>query len=571
YTRAQVTRFSPRSLAILEIQSRRDLEIMEKIYANSVLLGDNGPDGWGIKYAQGDFNMTSDSKLFPPRPKWEAEGYRPDEYSRWLKGDWRPIGELWAELGMDPSRPLPVEVKIEDWLFDTAASVEERTGHARFVHGHFLKPGDVQRTPWRIRCVQPPYDALPVPRAEIPPGIILSRDADAWIREELTEDIAVPLYQGLMIWNYDCSFSGWVSGTGRSANWNPIEWKRKCVIPQYLVSMSDYNGREKAIKEAKLCLRRITTAVHQRTAVASLVPNFPCGDVASVVQPAAIKDRLLLAVAMNLFPVDFVAKKSCTYLHLDWHVVESLSMPRLPEEMVEYCLRLNCVIPNFSQLRIQMHALGFTHFAKPALTLEERLRVDAIVQSIGLCTLSLSLFETECLLTDCDWPLEYISRSNTPALDPKGFWRIDKDKEPELRHTVLTLIAFHDLEEKIRACGSDREKGIEAFLNQNDGEGWMLPETLRLADYGLGHDERAKHPQPVASRFGPRFYDWQLAQSAEESWRECHLHTRNLLGEAGYRQLLEDIESPKDGQKAPQVSEPPATYNHRKGEQGKLF
>ena len=127
--------------------------------------------------------------------------------------------------------------------------------------------------------------------------------------------------------------------------------------------------------------------------------------------------------------------------------------------------------------------------------------------------------------------------------DPKGFWRVDKDKDPELRHTVLTLVAFHDLEEKIRACGGDREKGIEAFLAQNDGEGWMLPETLRLADYGLGHDDRAKQPQPVASRLGPRFYDWQLAQSAEESWRECHLHARNLLGEDGYRQLLADIEA----------------------------
>jgi len=128
----------------------------------------------------------------------------------------------------------------------------------------------------------------------------------------------------------------------------------------------------------------------------------------------------------------------------------------------------------------------------------------------------------------------------TRTLYPKGFWRIDKDKDPELRHTVLTLVAFHDLEEKIRAAGGDREKGIEAFLNQNDGEGWMLPETLRLTDYGLGHDERAKHPQPVASRLGPRFYDWQLAQTADESWQECHLHARNLLGEEGYQQLLRE-------------------------------
>ena len=56
----------------------------------------------------------------------------------------------------------------------------------------------------------------------------------------------------------------------------------------------------------------------------------------------------------------------------------------------------------------------------------------------------------------------------------------------------------------------------------------MLPETLRLADYGLGHDDRAKEPQPVASRLGPRFYDWQLEQSLEESWEECERHAEIL-------------------------------------------
>ncbi len=150
YTRQQVERFSPKSRAILEIQSKRDLEILEKIYANSVLLGDEGPDGWGIRYAR-EFDMTNDSHLFPPRPQWEAKGYRPDEYSRWLLGDWRPIEELWEELGVDPSRPEPVEVELEDWLFDTTAGPERREAEARFVHGHWLKPGDVARTEWRVR------------------------------------------------------------------------------------------------------------------------------------------------------------------------------------------------------------------------------------------------------------------------------------------------------------------------------------------------------------------------------------------------------------------------------------
>jgi len=127
-------------------------------------------------------------------------------------------------------------------------------------------------------------------------------------------------------------------------------------------------------------------------------------------------------------------------------------------------------------------------------------------------------------------------------LDQKGLWRNQKEAHPEHRLTVLSLVAFSDLQEKIAACGGDVPAGIEAFSNQNDGEGWLLPETLRLADYGLGHDDRAQEHQPVRACFGPRFYDWQLAQTPEESWRECHLHARNLLGEEGYEALLREIE-----------------------------
>ena len=202
--RAQVERFSPRSKSILEIQSQRDLEILEKIYSNSVLLGDDSPDGWGIKYAR-EFDMTNDSKFFPPRPKWEAEGYRPDEYSRWLKGDWRPIGELWDELGIDPSKVQPLEPEVEKSLSNTET-----------IH-----------TPWKLRCAQPPYDTLPIPRADIPLGIILSRDADLWIKEDGIEDVALPLYEGRMIGQFDFSQKGWVSGKGRGAIWRDIHraWK----------------------------------------------------------------------------------------------------------------------------------------------------------------------------------------------------------------------------------------------------------------------------------------------------------------------------------------------------------
>lgn len=148
-------------------------------------------------------------------------------------------------------------------------------------------------------------------------------------------------------------------------------------------------------------------------------------------------------------------------------------------------------------------------------------------------------------MEDCDHPKHnFLDKAFSKKLSPKGFWRVDKGKDPELRHTILSLIAFHDLQ----------EKGLDAFLAQNNGEGWLLPETLRLADYGLGHDDRAKEHQPVASRLGPRFLPWQLQGTPEQSWAECERHAENL------RLLLGDlVEEPAPKPRRPAGAPPDYT------------
>ena len=583
YSREQVARFSPKSLAILEIQSQRDLEILEKIYTNSVLLGDDGPDGWGIKYAQGDFNMTSDSKLFPPRPKWEADGYRPDEYSRWLKGNWRPIDELWVDLGIDAANPRPAEIELEEWLFNTNAGIEERTTHTQHVHGYLLKPGDVQRTDWRIRCAQPPYDGLPIPRAEIPPGIILSREADAWISEDQIEDTALPLYEGRMIGQFDFSKKGWNSGSGRSAVWPEVPFYRKWIAPQYLMDIKTYENRCSDHVSPKIGYMDVSSATNARTMVASVLEDWPCGNRVNIFRPSGgIIEAMALCGVLNSIPYDWSLRQRVVGIIINYFIAAESPLPKcnnhnlMQTKIAELAYRLIYCGPALatSQLAfLKQRSVKILQEGaqQSALSDNERLRLITSIDAIVSVWFGLKSNDLIYMNHNCDHTSHSFTSSFYRTLNPKGFWRVDKDKDPELRRTVLTLIAFHDLEEKIRACGGDREKGIEAFLNQNDGEGWMLPETLRLTNYGLGHDERAKHPQPVASRLGPRFYDWQLTQSPEESWRECHLHARNLLGETGYKQLLADIESPNQVQTAPYLSEPPASYNQGKGKQGKLF
>lgn len=451
YPRARVSQFSPRSSAILEIRSERDLAVLEKMYRNSVLLGDQGPDGWGIKYAT-EFHMTNDSRLFPPRTEWERKGYRPNEYGMWIGPD---------------------------------------------------------------------------------------------------GDVALPLYEGRMIGQFDFSEKGWVSGRGRSAEWRDMPWESKRIEPQYLMALSTAIENDMPLG-IKAPMMNIASATNERTAICSVISSMPCNHALNPVRASPGKRNVELstiafAVVANSFAFDFLVRARLGGLNLSFFVLDETAMPTpsASEAVIEYGARLSFGHILFASFwRVLPRRLGD---ARPwrslwALSSYERRRLRCVVDAVVAHAFGLTGRDLAWILDECDYPTvmttsdEFASR-----LNQKGFWRVDKDQEPELRHTVLTQVAFHDLQ----------RLGLDAFLNQNDGEGWMIPETVRLADYGLGHGDRALEHQPVASRLGPRFLPWQLGQGVEESWEECARHAEKIQALLG---LTSDSPSP--------VSEsPPQPYS----------
>ena len=94
FTPDDVRKNSPKSLSLVELRSQRDLDIFRKIYDHSIRIGDNAP-GWEITYAT-EFHMTNDSRLFPTLEQWEAKGYKPDVFGRWIG----PDGEMWLSRYM---------------------------------------------------------------------------------------------------------------------------------------------------------------------------------------------------------------------------------------------------------------------------------------------------------------------------------------------------------------------------------------------------------------------------------------------------------------------------------------
>ena len=462
-TREQVSKFSPISLAILEITSESDLRLHSSIYSNCPILSSE-ESCVPVKYFNDEFHITKDSRLFPAIQKWVEDGFQYTEEGLWRKG----------------------------------------------------------------------------------------------------AESAVPLYEGRMIDAFDFSAKAWVSGKGRAAVWEQVDWSAKRFGPQYLMSLEDSRKSKYVdLRRPVVIYKKVTSSTNQRTLFATVSTRIPSCDTAPVLMPTSnsLADSLGLTGILNSLACDYTFRRRMSGVKVTWQYMSETPCPRashrlLPYQVAKLALAHYHFSPEWLALRLNLVDVRWKMLW--ACTGHERRRVRAIIDATVTSLYGLNAEDLGWITGGCDWPVASIcNKAFAKTLDSKGFWRVDKDMDPELRHTVLTLVAFHDLELKILDHGGDREAGIEAFLLQNNGEGWLLPETVRLADYGLGHDDRAQEHQPVASRLGPRFYDWQLAQSAEESWRECHLHARNLLGEDGYQQLLAEIEAEGSGQTVA-ASPPPA-------------
>jgi hypothetical protein len=521
YPADRIAQFSPKSRAILEIRSEKDLAILEKMYANGVLLGDDGPDGWGIQYAR-EFDMTNDSKLFPPRPKWEAEGYRPDQYGHWLKGNWRDLEANPNGLEKEETAPQ------ERWHGLPAREAEGRDAVAEQDHGQEHGENHGQD-------------------AHATSGVVLSRDGHQQIALEEIEDVALPLYEGRMIGQFDFSQKGWVSGKGRTAVWREIGFEEKVIEPQYLMNLGTFNDFIGKNADRRICFMDITSSTNMRTMIASYAPPFPFGNSAPVFSTKS--EPPSLASVLCSYAYDYTARGRCGGLHLNYFVVEETPLINvLPISALSTSVSLNMTsiifAPAWLSLLDSLDAssrdtlLRTPWYRLWAVTPHERLRLRCILDAVVAHFYGLDAEDFRWILRDCDHPADQVTnKAFARTLDPKGFWRVDKTQPPELRHTVLAQVAFADLQTLIAAHGET--EALRRFLGSGPDDGWMLPETLRLSDYHLGHDARAQKPQPVATALGPSFYPWQLTQSAEESWAECRQHAENIrrIREVGRKEI----------------------------------
>src|ERR1035438_6865210 len=109
-----------------------------------------------------------------------------------------------------------------------------------------------------------------------PQGLILSADGAAGIQVGDVEDVALPLYQGAMIHQYDFCAAAYRKIEGkRGFKWEPIDWGAKVCEPQYLMGRPDYLRAEGVFDEAKVVVRDISASTNERTLISACAPQRP--------------------------------------------------------------------------------------------------------------------------------------------------------------------------------------------------------------------------------------------------------------------------------------------------------
>lgn len=365
---------------------------------------------------------------------------------------------------------------------------------------------------------------------------------------EVNNQRALPLYEGRMLSHFDFSSKSWVSGSGRSAVWSDVEPFGAMMRPQYLIGEESLPPSfSRAPWPPKLAIMDIVSATNARTAYAAVIPNYPCNNAVPVLTVANLQKALVYCCVLNSLVFDFAVRCRVGGLHLTWNYLSETPVPRAVRDLESQLVWLGASLslgspmfaPSWLLLKDELpNNRSWRSFW--AVTRSERLRLRCVVDAIMLFAFGLTTDEFRRVIRDCDIPKSTLNaRGYTKGLDPRGFWRVDKDQDPERRQTILSLISACDLEEKINDHGGDLVSGVNAFLNQNNGEGWLLPSEVRLKDYGLGRSAQASEYRQVAEYFGERFLQSQLNEDIDRSWSECTKHAEEILGAENLDAILE--------------------------------
>jgi hypothetical protein len=261
--------------------------------------------------------------------------------------------------------------------------------------------------------------------------------------------VALPLYQGVMINHFDFAAKFYVSGAGNRAQWADQDIGRKIIRPQFLMGQSDFGDRRKA----KFVFRSIARSTDRRSMIGTAIPGFPTGNSLGVLEMNHGSPIQFAGFASSM-TFDYLLRLRMTGTNVNWFLLSEIPVinPGKVQGINEISIRLAATHITYAPYS---ESYPSTWIVNPTDCTKARAELDARVALLY----GLNESDLAYILSDCDHPAEKLNqKAFTRGLDPRGFWRVDKELSPEGRHTVRTLRAFNAIKE-----GSYEQIATESF------------------------------------------------------------------------------------------------------------
>ncbi len=281
---ADIRRLSPHTLSFLELDGRRDLDIVRHAYHLHPPFGQGLMPKLGLKYRT-EFHMTNMSFLFRDRS--------------WLRthGCTQEVGETSRAAGAEWYRSRGyVERPIAVWyaLFEGGTAVDYRVPWP-VPKGKTIRPSDLNDFAIRVDLPgglrlygQGPVDGgSPIiffPRDQVGP-----KDFPVYVPGiDFLTDLAIgpclrpddeflPLMEGKWIYHFNPNYFGYVSGSGSWVVTRHLAQGEQEVISQFFMNKLDSESATTRGQAQKFCFRDVTS--DERSFIcAAIEAQLPCGN-----------------------------------------------------------------------------------------------------------------------------------------------------------------------------------------------------------------------------------------------------------------------------------------------------
>lgn len=268
------------------------------------------------------------------------------------------------------------------------------------------------------------------------------RDGDGTWRCAGHPDL-LPLLQGAMVGDLHPNVGAHARGTGHGTQWEPPPTP-EIVRPAFLVPAAAWLAKAAVRAPFRLVHRALGNASNERTMLACLLPDLPCGNSLGVLTPwpavtaqrAPLRELAAAAGVLGSLPFDWALRQRLAGTNLNQFVLADCVLPELDADvecqLAGLALRLGALLPGHAPLWRTAAAEGWCPDGGPAIDAATRASlVEQLDVRVGR-SFGLDDADVAWITRDCERPAAALRRVPAGART-KGFWRVDRDLPPELR------------------------------------------------------------------------------------------------------------------------------------------